>query len=441
MSGSGSIEPLFKAFVSGCRSLLDRVVSQQDQSLRLFLHPAERVRWLATHAEATPQFLDFIRALPVPNDEVIAGWVGLQRLPWDSSSMKCCGWFLRNVGFYHHLVDGQQPSLINLLHRWSSQTWGSRRLYLLNGLSIDEPGVVVGDARIRHLMESDLEGVFRNRTRSAFGEVVDLKPLIGQAFLDLPLATMDLEDFYYGPDRSHPFLAYLNLQSARNVSLAATYEFPTPDAWGLDYISDVTGLRPWELTAAKPEPGSSCRLQAFVDEMEAGRSAAASHRVEVALKCYARACKALAFAGCGEEPLGGDPEQDAGGLEVAQDCEALERAVLDLATTMEAIFLDTSPRQKTARLVTRAGALLSLSDGDTLATQERIREAYDTRSRLVHGDTIPTYRQLYGTAAFLRRCSRRSLVALLRLKGQQEQIIVGVADASARSRNRLLVPE
>ena len=91
--------------------------------------------------------------------------------------------------------------------------------------------------------------------------------------------------------------------------------------------------------------------------------------------------------------------------------------------------------------ITTVSAVTGRDDADTPAMQDRIRTAYNVRSRVVHGDATPPYSVLIDSVAFLRKCARRSLVAILRLKGNQERMLAGVEDASVRGQNRLLVPE
>jgi hypothetical protein len=253
--------------------------------------------------------------------------------------------------------------------------------------------------------------------------------LVDRVFLDIQLPTANLEDLASGPDRAHPWLAFLNLLSPHTISVTATYERVLWDVWGPDVLSkNVTDMYAQDSTT----------VQAALDEFEKGRSAASSRRVEVALRYYARACRGSQ----GEEPL-----PDGGGWdgipesEFVEEREAMERAVVEFATCLEAIYLDESRHQKTVRLVTRAGCFLSDDDAAILALQGRLADAYNVRSRLVHGDTAPPYRELHNTVAFLRRCARRSLVGFLRLGGSQGRIIAGVEDAFVRHENRALVPD
>ena len=438
MPDTDRIEPLFNSFVSECQSLLDRVVGTRNQSLRLFVRPSEQVRWLAEQAEQSRQFAEFTAALPAPSDEILAGQLGFDPDYPHSSWSDPYHWFIRNIGFYHDLVERRPPSLSSVLDRWNQQRWGSRRLYLLDHLSIDPPGFAVGDVLIHPIPEAELDRFFSNRSQSVFGRALDLRPLVGGVFLDVRFDQVNLEDFHCGPDRTYPWLVFLNLLYPDGIAVSATYEKPEFDAYPYGPLIDEGNLDRHP-SPATPVAGSSERLLHSLTELEKGRTAAASHRVELALKCFGRACRALHFV-CGEEPppesASHDHEPE---LPFIQD--ALERALVDLTTALEALYLDSSRGQKTSRLVIRAGSLLSRDDADTPAMQDRIRTAYNVRSRVVHGDATPPYSLLIDSVAFLRKCTRRSLVAILRLKGNQARMLAGVEDASVRGQNRLSVPE
>jgi hypothetical protein len=438
MPQANSIESLFNAFVAECRSLLDKLKGYEDEPLRLFVRPSERVRWLAQQAEQSQQFAGFTAVLPAPSDEILAGQLGFDPAYPHSSWSDPYHWFIRNIGFYHDLIEGRPPSLSSVLDRWNQQRWGSRRLYLLDHLSIDPPGFAVGDARIHPMTEAELDRFFSNRAQSVFGRALDLRTLVGGVFLDVRFDQVNLEDFHYGPDRTYPWLVFLNLLYPDGIAVSATYERPEFDAYPYGPLIDEGNLDRHP-SRATPVARSSERLLHSLTELEKGRTAAASHRVELALKCFGRACKALPFV-CGEEPPPESASHDhKPELPFIQD--ALERALVDLTTALEALYLDSSRGQKTSRLVIRAGSLLSGDDADIPAMQDRIRTAYNVRSRLVHGDATPPYSLLIDSVAFLRKCARRSLVAILRLKGSQERIIAGVEDVLVRSQNRLLVPE
>lgn len=427
-----SLEVLFSAFVAECQSILGGL-RDDGGPLRLFVRPSERVRWLAERAERTSQFAEFVAALPVPPDSGLADFLTA------SVDDDWGRWFLRNVGLYHDLVNAESLSLARLLDRWAGQRWGSRRLYLLSGMALDEPGVIIGEVRIHRLDEEGLEGFFNNRARQAFDTPVDLGSVRGGVFLDIHVPMVILEDFYMGPDRSYPWLAYLNLVSTIPVSIAAMFERPAFDSWALGHLSDPPQLGNDGVPAMGGTLHSSRQLQQSVEQFEGNRKAALSSRVEIALKSFTRGCRALSGV-CDENLLPPNWDDQPESLELAKDRDGLEWGIIDLCTAMEAIYLDDSRSNLTSRFASRAASLLSISDEDRLELQSHIKDAYDTRSRLVHGDSPLTYRHLHDTAAFLRKCTRRSLVALLHLKGNQRPIIAGVEDEAIRTVNRLLVP-
>jgi hypothetical protein len=371
----------------------------------------------------------FCRALPTLGDERLAEF---------SDGDDARRWFMRNVGFFHDTVAGESPDLETLLVRWRAQSWGTRWLYLLDGLSVVGGSIAIGNGWIRPLGETDLNEYFNQRSAETFGVPVDTKRLQDRTFLDLCVDTVVPEEIYIGPRRFHPWLAYLNLCSYRNIVVHAIYErsmflLSSPGGESLE-------LRPNE-SLTNGEPVDSGSLSGMMAELQAGHQNASSDRVEMALKTFVRACDD-AFGVVGEHALPADtPGSDTVGPMYPDERDAMERAVVDFTICLEAIYLDSARGAKSERLVTRAASLLSRDDDEVDKVRQGVRSAYDLRSRLVHGDHVPSYRELHDSVAFLRKCSRRSLAAFLRMSGDQQRINVGVDDRPTREANRRVVPE
>jgi hypothetical protein len=198
------------ALVAECHRVL-AVLSEHDTTgFASSFRPVDRVRWLADQAEHTTQAVAFMSAMPAPSAPDLAV---------SCSSIEGRRWFLRNAGFYHDIIEGKPPNLSSLLERWHAQRWAGRRLYLLQGFALDGPLVAVPGGSIRTMTAPDLEVFFKQRSREAFGRPLALEALSDRVFLDVEVPTVTSEYVYFGPDKSQPWVAFLNLYSPTNVAV------------------------------------------------------------------------------------------------------------------------------------------------------------------------------------------------------------------------------
>lgn len=430
MADNELLERAYGDLCARCEGTLAEMDRGNRGPVRVIRPAHEKERLLASEAEGSAEFRAFEAALPLPVDSgmvhVVAAWPPTRLLDGVSE------WFLRRVGFYRAILDGQRLELAQLLDRWNAQRHGSRRLYVLELAAVPGPVVLPG-ARLCPLTDEFLDDYFATRCRRAFGRPVDHSSLVGFTGLEVSLDTYMLEDFYMGPDRSHPWLAYLNLLTPWSVKVLASFETAAFLTEGPDYLGEMPRERLYDPTRRPSIEAAAIdqQLQSF----ELVRQGSAQ-RVDIALKCFARGCA----AGLGEDsPIEPAPED--------QECywgrerDDAERALIDFATAMEAVFLDRSHEPRTSRLAVRAGCLLGADDCEAPEIRRRVSDAYNVRSRVVHGDESPPWHALVGAAEFLRKCLRRSLVALLRMDGDQSRIIAGVDDPAVRAQNRTLVPD
>jgi Apea-like HEPN len=236
------------------------------------------------------------------------------------------------------------------------------------------------------------------------------------------------------------WIAYVSLWTRESVRPIALYSKPQTRL-ALPPVRQVSVASPTWIPEPAGEEGAeeemrplfsvsvedTAALGSFMSELEAGRSAATKHgpRLDTALRWFLRTTDST--FGIEDFSLG-IPDS------------LYEDLIVDSFTALEALLLQKKEWDKGNKISARAAALIAQTDAEIPAVEKKVREAYDFRNDIVHGDVQPGSAELERAARELRLWLRQVLVATLRLGGDQSRLVAGITDAEVKAQNRALVP-
>jgi hypothetical protein len=236
------------------------------------------------------------------------------------------------------------------------------------------------------------------------------------------------------------WLAYVNLWTLESVRPVALYS-KSDTRLNMTPVRQLTlGSPTWiQMATAEEEEDhwqplvsvrvdDAARLAAFMCELEQGRQSASRSgpRLETALRWFRRVADGL--FGLEEASIDIPPS-------------LYEDMVVNSITALESLLLRKEERSKKKDPISRRLAcLVAENDVERAAIEKRVRDNYDLRSAIVHGDTQPAVAELQRATNELRVWLRQVLVAALRMGGEQRRFVDAVKDASVRDSNQRLVP-
>jgi len=379
--------------------------------------------------------------------------------PFDDILFNTCkgeiGSFLRRSGLYNQAITSGAINPSDYCRRFKDEATKGKctetKLIVIDGLG--SVSTKINDAvHIRQFSKTELDSFFENDVPET-SQHVDTACLTDFAFLqirnqvDVPQVGL-LDIFWESMEEkveraAQPWLNYLNLWSLGTVRASALYEkfdflltspavrkrtlhepILIPDAF---YIGDGE----WIERESPLETVSLSTPEAFVEfvkELGKGRAKALSHgqSLETALRFFSRSCKDLwRWAELHHN-----------------DHDLAEDIIINSAIALEALLIGPTEMYKISKkFSSRGAALLSSDDSDIEGIRKEMRRIYEIRSGIAHGGARHSLDDLEKVVRKLRLWVRQTLVALLRMAGEQDRLIKAVDDPDLRHANRKLVPE